>query len=218
MNSSNTESNKGEIILYQPNESLKLEVQIENETVWLTQQQMAELFQTSKQNVSLHVNNIFKEEELPQISVVKDSLTTAADGKKYKTKYYNLDVIISVGYRVKSQRGTQFRIWATQTLKEHLLRGYSINRQLVALQERTDERFSKIEQRLDEHQQQIDFFIRTNLPPHEGCVFEGHFHDRFLIIDDTVYHFGASLKDLGKRLFAFDIIHLPKDLIMGEVV
>ena len=297
MNSSNTESNKGEIILYQPNESLKLEVQIENETVWLTQQQMAELFQTTKQNVSLHVNNIFKEEELPQISVVKESLTTAADGKKYKTKYYNLDVIISVGYRVKSQRGTQFRIWATQTLKEHLLRGYSINRQLVALQERTDERFSKIEQRLDEHQQQIDFFIRTNLPPHEGCVFEGHllegrevaeqiiksaksevilidtyvgpdtlhilearmpnvkatiytekvgnniqtlqrdhdaeygesrhieifqyktnFHDRFLIIDDTVYHFGASLKDLGKRLFAFDIIHLPKDLIMGEVV
>ncbi len=291
------ETTQGEIILYQPNESLKLEVQIENETVWLSQQQMADLFQTTKQNISLHINNIFKESELKQNSVVKDYLTTASDGKKYKTKLYNLDVIISVGYRVKSQRGTQFRIWANSVLKEHLLRGYSINRQLVALQERTDERFQKVEQRLDEHQKQIDFFIKTNLPPHEGCIFEGHllegrevaesiirtaqhevilidayvgadtlhilearqpnvsatiyterigpnirtlqmnheaeygtsrhieilsyrthFHDRFLIVDDTVYHFGASLKDLGKRLFAFDIIHLPKALILGQVV
>lgn len=91
-----------EIILYQPDSTVKLEVRLENETVWLTQQQMTELFQTSKQNISLHVNNIFKEGELDRNSVVKESLTTASDGKKYKTKYYNLDVIISVGYRVKS--------------------------------------------------------------------------------------------------------------------
>lgn len=291
------ETTQGEIILYQPNENLKLEVEIENETVWLSQQQMADLFQTTRNNVTLHIKNIFKESELDEISVCKDSLLTATDGKKYKTKLYNLDVIISVGYRVKSQRGTQFRIWANSVLKDHLLRGYSINRQLVALQERTDERFQKVEQRLDEHQKQIDFFVKTNLPPHEGCIFEEHllegrevaeniiqtaqhevilidayvgadtlhilearqpnvsatiyterigpnirtlqmnheaeygtnrhieilsyrthFHDRFLIVDDTVYHFGASLKDLGKRLFAFDIIHLPKALILGQVV
>ncbi len=291
------ETTLGEIILYQPNESLKLEVQIENETVWLTQQQMADLFQTTRNNVTLHIKNIFKESELDEISVCKDSLLTAADGKKYKTKLYNLDVIISVGYRVKSQQGTQFRIWANSVLKDHLLRGYSINRQLVALQERTDKRFQKVEQRLDEHQKQIDFFVKTKLPPHEGCIFEGHllegrevaesiirtaqhevilidayvgadtlhilearqpnvsatiyterigpnirtlqmnhdaeygtsrhieilsyrthFHDRFLIVDDTVYHFGASLKDLGKRLFAFDVIHLSKALILGQVV
>ena len=103
------ESNKGEIIMYQPDETIRLEVRVENETVWLSQAQMAELFLTTKQNVSLHVNNIFKEDELKEDSVVKESLTTARDGKRYKTKMYNLDVIISVGYRVKSKRGTQFR-------------------------------------------------------------------------------------------------------------
>ncbi|MBO7625973.1 MAG: virulence RhuM family protein [Paludibacteraceae bacterium] len=223
MNSSNTESNKVEIILYQPNESLKLEVQIENETVWLTQQQIADLFGVKQPAISKHLNNIFKEGELIKESVHSILEYTAADGKNYKTQFYNLDAILSVGYRVNSKNATQVRQWANNILKDYLLRGYSINRQLVALQERTDERFSKIEQRLDEHQQQIDFFIRTNLPPHEGCVFEGHLLEgrevaEQIIIDDTVYHFGASLKDLGKRLFAFDIIHLPKDLIMGEVV
>ena len=108
---SNNESTKGEIVMYQPDETIRLEVRVESETVWLTQQQMAELFLTTKQNVSLHVNNIFKEDELTENSVVKESLTTAKDGKKYKTKLYNLDVIISVGYRVKSKRGTQFRQW-----------------------------------------------------------------------------------------------------------
>ena len=108
---SNNESTKGEIVMYQPDETIRLEVRVESETVWLTQQQMAELFLTTKQNVSLHVNNIFKEDELTENSVVKESLTTAKDGKKYKTKMYNLDVIISVGYRVKSKRGTQFRQW-----------------------------------------------------------------------------------------------------------
>lgn len=102
---------QGEIILYQPDEAVKLEVRLEDETVWLTQNQMAELFQSTKQNISLHTNNIFKEKELDMDSVVKESLTTASDGKRYRTKYYSLDVIISVGYRVKSQRGTQFRVW-----------------------------------------------------------------------------------------------------------
>ena len=107
----NIESSTGEIVMYQPDETIRLEVRVEDETVWLTQQQMAELFLTTKQNVSLHVNNIFREDELTENSVVKESLTTARDGKRYKTKVYNLDVIISVGYRVKSKRGTKFRQW-----------------------------------------------------------------------------------------------------------
>jgi hypothetical protein len=112
---------KGEIVLYQPSESVRLEVRLQDETVWLTQQQMAELFLTTKQNVSLHINNIFREGELEMFSVVKESLTTAADGKKYKTKFYNLDVIISVGYRVKSPIGTRFRQWANAVSKDYLL-------------------------------------------------------------------------------------------------
>lgn len=110
---------KDEIIIYQPEEKAsRLEVRLENETVWLTQIQMSELFQTSRNNITLHIGNIFKEKELTENTVCKDSLLTADDGKRYKTKYYNLDVIISVGYRVKSQRGAQFRVWAIKTLKD----------------------------------------------------------------------------------------------------
>ena len=102
-------------------------IPIQEDTVWLTQAQMTELFDTSKQNVSLHINNCFKEGELDKDSVVKDFLTTASDGKNYKTKYYNLDVIISVGYRVKSQRGIEFRRWANKVLKDYIIKGYAIN-------------------------------------------------------------------------------------------
>lgn len=288
--------NQGEIILYQPNESLKLEVHVHAENVWVNRQQLSMLFGRDIKTIGKHIKNALRE-ELSEMSVVANFATTAADGKTYQVEYYNLDMVISIGYRVKSKEGVEFRQWANKVLKEHLLRGYSINRQLVALQERTDERFQEIELRLDNHQQQIDFFVRTNLPPHEGCVFEGHllegrdvaeqiirsaqhevilidayvgadtlhilesrrpnvsatiytervgantqtlqnnhdteyganrhinilpyrtnFHDRFLIVDERVYHFGASLKDLGKRLFAFDVIHLPKSLIMGQVL
>ena len=125
--SEGSQKEQNQIILYRPNDTISLEVRLENETVWLSQAQMTELFGSTKQNISLHINNIFKEGELKQISVVKDFLTTALDGKKYRTKYYNLDVIISVGYRVKSIRGTQFRQWANKVLKEYLLRGHAIN-------------------------------------------------------------------------------------------
>ena len=260
-------SQDNEIILYQPDSTVKLEVRLENETVWLTQQQMTELFQTSKQNISLHVNNIFREGELDCNSVVKDSLTTASDGKKYKTKYYNLDVIISVGYRVKSLRGTQFRQWANKVIKNYLMKGYAVS-----------QRFERLEYRMAKTEEKIDFILNTSLPPREAIVFDGqifdaytlmcdlirsaknriiivynyiddsvfrqldkratgvsatiytpsisrtlrqdlerhnaHYapievktfrraHDRFLIIDDTVYHVGASFKDLGKKLTAF---------------
>lgn len=121
------------IEIYQSSDKqVELKVSLDQETVWLTQAQMAELFSQTKQNISLHIGNIFKEGELEKDSVVKDSLTTAADGKKYKTKFYNLDVIISVGYRVKSKRGTQFRIWATQRLKDYLVQGYAINESRLA--------------------------------------------------------------------------------------
>ena len=282
---------EGEVILYQPDNEVKLEVWLEDETVWLTQAQLAELFQTSKQNVSLHTNNIFKEKELSPDSVVKDSLTTAADGKKYRVKYYNLDVIISVGYRVKSIRGTQFRIWANSVLKEYLLKGYSVNRRLDRLERRIDSGLQEHEQRLNRIDSKIDFFVRTSLPPVEGIFHDGQIfdaykfaidlicsakksillidnyvdesvllmlskrnagviadiytqtvshqlqldlqkhnsqyppidihtcrkcHDRFLIIDsEEIWHIGASLKDLGKKMFAFSRLNIPAVTVMS---
>ena len=125
-------NDNNQIIMYQTEDGLtKIDVTLENETVWLNQAQMAELFQTTKQNISYHINNCFKEGELNETSVVKDFLTTAADGKPYNTHYYNLDVIISVGYRVKSLRGTQFRIWANSVLKEYLIKGFAMNDDLL---------------------------------------------------------------------------------------
>lgn len=282
---------EGEIVLYQPDEIVKLEVRLEDETVWLTQAQMAELFQNTKQNISLHINNTFKEKELDADSVVKESLTTAADGKKYRTKYYNLDVIISVGYRVKSIRGTQFRQWATKVLKDYMLKGYAINQRLNHIEQKMDEKFMRLEHTVAEHGKQIDFFVRTSLPPVEGVYCDGqifdaykfaidliktarqslvlidnyvdetvltmlskraegvtatvytskitprlqldidkhndqyppvsvhtcrHCHDRFLIIDNRdIYHIGASLKDLGKKLFAFSRLTVPVETITG---
>jgi death-on-curing family protein len=122
------EMEMNEVIIYKtPDKQTQIEVKFEGDTVWLSQQQLATLFKQTKQNISLHINNCFKEKELHKSLVVKESLTTAADGKKYKVKYYNLDVIISVGYRVKSTRGTQFRQWATQKLREHFVQGYTVN-------------------------------------------------------------------------------------------
>ena len=165
-----------EIIYYQSDEiSTHIAVRIEDETVWLTQQQMAELFQTSKQNVSLHVNNIFKEEELQENSVIKYSLTTASDGKKYKTKLYNLDVIISVVYRVKSQRGTQFRIWANNVLKSYLLKGYAVQN-----------RIENIEKKLFEHDTKIEFLLNTNLPQTQGIFYDGQIFDAYVFISKII--------------------------------
>ncbi len=181
--------NSGEIVLYQPDDSLSLEVKLENETVWLSQQQIATLFDTTKQNVSLHINNIFKEGELNKDSVVKESLTTAADGKKYRTAFYNLDVIISVGYRVKSLRGTQFRHWATAVLKDYLLKGYNINQRLVYMEERIDRRLNSIESTLAEHQQKINLF-----------------------------HCGHSIKDMGKKLTAIMLMGTPPERILNAII
>ena len=270
----NIESAKGEIVMYQPDETIRLEVRVENETVWLTQQQMAELFQTTRNNITLHIGNIFKEGELDDSIVRKESLLTAADGKKYKTKLYNLDVIISVGYRVKSIRGTKFRQWANSVLKQYLLKGYAVNQRIFDIEQKMVEQGLEIAHIRDK----VDFFVRSSLPPIEGIFYDGqifdayvqivtlikqakhsivlvdnyinvdtltmlsnrdtsvpatiytrqlsqqqqldvqrhnqqyppitintclHNHDRFLIVDDVVYLFGASLKDAGKKLFAY---------------
>ena len=292
-NNSNLQSDKeNEIILYQPDSTLSLDVRVDNETVWLTQAQMTELFQTTRNNITLHIRNIFKEGELEESSVCKESLLTAADGKRYKTKFYSLDVIISVGYRVKSIRGTQFRIWANKILKDYLLRGYSVNQRLLYMESRIDRRLLEHDKRLDDLTDKVDFFIRTSLPPKEGVFFNGQIfdaheficrliksannriilidnyvdesvlvqldnrnagvsaliytgeisrtfrqsvnrhnrqyapievktadriHDRFLIIDDTLYHIGASIKDLGKKLFAFSKMETSPDVILDNI-
>ena len=273
--------NQNEIIIYQPEESIKLEVRLEDETVWLTQAQMAELFQTTPQNVTIHIKSIYKERELELIGTCKEHLQVRQEGNRIvrrKQKFYNLDVIISVGYRVKSIYGTRFRQWATRVLKDYLLRGYAINR-----------RIEQLERTVADHTEKIDFFIRTSLPPVEGIFYDGQIfdayafatdliksakksivlidnyvdettllmlskrmqnveatiytskidkrlqldiqkhneeykpiklleykqaHDRFLLIDAEVYHIGASLKDLGKKWFAFSRLHIePKELL-----
>ena len=178
--------NKGEIVMYQPDETIRLEVRVENETVWLTQQQMAELFEATKQNVSLHINNIFKEDELDRLSVVKDSLTTARDGKRYKTKFYNLDVIISVGYRIKSKRGTLFRQWANRVLKDFIIRGYAINQQVKYLEEKMDAKFHVYDNQISDIQDKISFFVRSSLPPVEGIFYDGQIFDAYVQIVNLI--------------------------------
>ena len=182
----------GEIVLYQPDDNVRLEVRLQDDTVWLTQQQMTELFKTTKQNVSLHINNIFREGELTQNSVVKESLTTAGDGKNYRTKYYNLDVIISVGYRVKSPVGTCFRQWANGVLKDYLLRGYAVHQQVMALQQinlRIDaqnDRIARIEGALDQQQQQLDFVVRANEKSEELLIPTGCVWDAYMFVCDLI--------------------------------
>lgn len=278
---------QGEIILYQPDEAVRLEVRLEDETVWLTQPQIAELFQRDRTVITKHINNVFKEKELEEKSNVH-FLHIANSDKP--VKFFSLDVIISVGYRVKSVRGTQFRQWANKILKEYLLKGYSINQRLNDMEYRMNNKFFQIEKTIAEHDAKIDFFVRTSLPPVEGIFFDGQIfdaykfatdliksakcslilidnyvdesvllmlskrnigvsatiytqritqqlqldldrhnsqyppidirtyrdsHDRFLIIDNTeVYHIGASLKDLGKKMFAFSKLELPVHTII----
>ena len=173
---------KGEIVLYQPNDNIRLEVRLQDDTVWLTQQQMAELFNTTRNNITLHIGNIFKEGELEVNSVRKESLLTAA----------NLDVIISVGYRVKSPVGTRFRQWANGVLKDYLLRGYAVHQQVMALQQinlRIDaqnDRIARIEGALDQQQQQLDFVVRANEKPEELLIPTGCVWDAYMFVCDLI--------------------------------
>ena len=201
-----------QIVLYQPDDSIRLEVKLDQDTVWLTQAQMTELFRTTRNNITMHIRNIFKEKELDEKSVCKETLHTAADGKRYRTKIYNLDVIISVGYRVKSPIGSRFRQWANAVIKHYLLQGYSVNRHLIALQENMDKRMTHIEDVQAKQQQQLDFFIRTSTPPAEMVFFEGDFYTarvalenlirtanhRVIIIDGYVSSLTLSVLDVRK--------------------
>jgi hypothetical protein len=274
---------KGEIILYQPDNSIQLEVRMEEDTVWLNRQQMAVLFDRDVKTIGKHINNALSE-ELHGMSTVANFATVQKEGSRLVSReieYYNLDVILSVGYRVKSSSGILFRQWANNVLRKHLLHGYMVNQRILQL-----------EQKVAEHDKQIEFFVRTSLPPLEGIFYDGQifdaytfainliksaktriilidnyidesvllmlskrqdgvralivtrkitntlkldlarhqqqyspidvqekqsYHDRFLIIDDTVYHLGASLKDLGKKLFAFSKMEMPVEKLRIEV-
>lgn len=280
------------VVYHSDDDSVELEVQLSDETVWLTQKQMAWLFDTTSQNITIHINNVYKEKELVKDATCKDFLQVQIEGgrsTRRNVKHYNLDVIISVGYRVKSQRGTQFRQWANRILKEYLLRGYSINQHLMQMEQRVNRQLQEHSEQIQHLEEQVDFFVRTSLPPVEGVFYDGqifdayafasdliksatenivlidnyidesvllmlakrtegveakiitrhisqqlavdlkkhnqqypsiaieendHYHDRFLIVDDTVYHLGASIKDLGKKLFAFSKMGTPKEEIL----
>ncbi|MCI7287702.1 MAG: RhuM family protein [Parabacteroides sp.] len=277
---------EGEIVLYQPDEIIKLEVHLKNETVWLSIEEMSQLFGRDISVIGKHIRNIFKEEELVKDSVWAKFAYTASDGKTYRVDYYNLDVIISVGYRVKSKQGTRFRQWANQILKDYVLKGYAMS---PYSHRRIEERLNDHDRQIRELTDKVDFFVRTSLPPVEGIFYNGQIfdaykfavdlirsarhslilidnyvdesvllmlskrrtdvsaviytqrimpqmqldlekhnsqyppvevktyrgcHDRFLLIDgQAVYHIGASLKDLGKRMFAFSRLSIPAKVI-----
>lgn len=176
------QSESGEIVLYQPDENIRIEVRLDPEmdTVWLSQAQMAELYGTKRQAITKHIKNIYYVNELEPMSTCSILELVQKEGTrivKRKVEFYNLEVIISVGYRVNTHLGIQFRRWATKVLKEHLLAGYSVNRQLIALQERTDERLSNIQHQLDEQKQQVEFLVDMHRKPSDsifptGCVFD----------------------------------------------
>lgn len=275
---------KNGIVLYQPNEEIKLEVKMDEETVWLTQSQIANLFGCSSDNVSFHLKNIFSEKELDKNATTEFFSVVQKEGNRNVRRnilHYNLDAILSVGYRVSSLNATKFRQWANKVLKDHLLKGYSFNQRLESL-----------EQRVSLTENKIDFFVKTALPPVEGIFYDGNVlepfsfvnnlirsaqkriilidnyidetvllrlaerkkgikttiytkqlspsfklalqqhnkqyeriavilfdksHDRFLIIDDSVYHIGASIKDLGKKWFAFCKMTMNAEEIINRV-
>lgn len=176
---------EGEIVLYQPDDSIRIEVKLDasHDTVWLTKRQMAELFGRNRTTISRHISNTFEQGEVdPKVGCAFFAQTTRHGAIEGKTQtddieFYNLDVIISVGYRVKSQQGVLFRRWATSVLREHLLRGYSVNQQLVALQQHVDDRLLRIEERLQQNEEQVEFLVRTHQEPtyqvyNNGCVFD----------------------------------------------
>lgn len=280
---------KGEIILYQPDNSIQLEVRMEEDTVWLTQAQMAILFGTQRSAITKHLINIYKSGEIDKESTCSILEHVGQKGARlYTTIFYNLDAILSVGYRVNSKNATVFRRWATKTLKEHLLHGYSICQHVQQVEQRIDRQLQEHTEQIHSLKDKVDFFVRTSLPPVEGVFYDGqifdaytfasdlirsadrrvilidnyvddsvllmlskreegvsaeiitrrvtetlrldlerhqqqyppiamrespNFHDRFLIIDDTVYHLGASLKDLGKKLFAFSKMEVPVQVL-----
>ena len=282
---------KDEIVLYQPDATIQLEVRLQDETVWLNQQQMAELFGTDRTSVLRHIHNIYKTHELEEAATCAKIAQVRLEGNRQvrrEVPFYNLDMIISVGYRVNSIRGTQFRQWANKVLKDYMLKGYAVNQRLLNI----ENQLALQQKQLADHEEKIDFFVRTSLPPIEQVFFEGEFfaarvllesliktalkrviiidayvdaatfemldvrakgvtadiysdsehkslrdmhnttkgvqpvnthkwstpsHDRWLIIDDSLYHCGHSLKDMGKKLSAITLMGTNPETILKEV-
>ena len=284
---------KNQIILYQPNDTISLEVRLEDETVWLSQTQMSELFDVNRTSIVKHIKNIYATDELEEISTCAIFSQVRVEGNRKIVRnipFYNLDIIIAVGYRVNSIRGTRFRQWANKVLKQYLLNGFAINQRVNQLEDKMDKKFAEQDAKIEHLNKQVDFFVSTSLPPVEGVFHNGQIfdaykfvtdliksakksvvlidnyvdesvllmlskrnqgvtakiytsqitpqlrqdlakhhsqyptiqlvrhttsHDRFLIIDDTeVYHIGASLKDLGKKLFAFSKLNIKPSAII----
>ena len=177
------------VVYHSDDDAVQLEVQLSEETVWLTQKQMSWLFDTTSQNITIHINNVYKEHELEKGATCKDFLQVQNEGERIiqrKVKHYNLDVIISVGYRVKSQRGTQFRQWANRVLKEYLLRGYSINQHIMLMEQRIDRQLQEHTEQIHGLEKKVDFFVRTALPPAEGIFFEGQIFDAYTFVSDLI--------------------------------
>ena len=177
---------ENQIVVYQPNETVRLDVRLENETVWLTQEQMSLLFGRDQSVIARHINHIFKEGELDKDSVYAKNAYTASDGKTYQVAFYNLDVVISVGYRVKSVQGTRFRQWATSVLKEYLLRGYSVNSRLNQLEDSMHRNLSKHDDRISALEQKVDFFVQTREPPLQGVFYEGQLWDACSLVEKLI--------------------------------
>ena len=170
-------ANENQIVVYQPNETVRLDVRLENDTVWLTQEQMSLLFGRDQSVIARHVGNIFKEGELDRNSVYAKNAYTANDGKTYQVAFYNLDVVISVGYRVKSVQGTRFRQWATGVLKEYLIRGYAVNTRLNQLEDKMDRRLALHEKAIVDLKEKVDFFVQTKEPPLQNIFYQNKFWD-----------------------------------------
>ena len=186
-------TNENQIVVYQPNETVRLDVRLENETVWLTQEQMSLLFGRDQSVIARHIGNIFKEGELDRNSVYAKNAYTASDGKTYQVAFYNLDVVISVGYRVKSVQGTRFRQWATGVLKEYLIRGYAVNARLNQLEDKMDRRLAKTEADVAELKDKVDFFVQTQTPPLQGVFYNGQFWDARTLVLSLVSRAKRSL-------------------------
>ncbi len=175
--------------------AVQLDVQLARETVWLTQLQMADLFGVQRPAITKHLGNIFKEGELDPSSVSSILEHTAADGKIYRTQFYNLDAILSVGYRVNSIYATQFRQWASRVLKDYLLRGYALNPHLRYMEQRIDNKLQEHTEQIHELQDKVDFFIRTSLPPREGIFVDGQIYDAFEFIERLIKSAEKGLRE-----------------------
>jgi hypothetical protein len=180
--------NQGEIILYQPDREVKLEVRLENETVWLNRIQLAELFARDVKTIGKHINNALKEELADRATVAKFAIVQNEGGREVTRhiEFYNLDMILSVGYRVKSNRGVEFRRWANKVLKEYLLKGYSVNQRLKSLEEKVDAKLLQHDKQLDYLTDKVDFFVRTSLPPVEGVFYDGQIFDAYKFATDLI--------------------------------